>query len=431
MAESAGMRRRAVLDCSESFARYQREWFEGVRARAKTGEPFAVLSADAPHEIYRAMDIDYVVVQWWSSLIAAKQLGPVYLARLADAGYPNDHDQYNVLPLGEVLADEPASAPWGGLPRPTILQTSLSTDGMRQLFEVWAARTGAVFYPLEHSVDVRADPGETWWEDLPHDWDRFLPADRLDLLADELAALVRALEETTGRRFSESRFGEVMDLANRQAEHNRATRDLVAVTIPAPVSVADTMPAVMIPQWHRGSQWGYEAAGRLRSEVEERVAAGAGACPNERVRLMWLGRGLWSSMGLYQWFEDELGAVFVWSMYLGLAADGYLRYIDGRDPLRALAARLVPMGDVLRMPPWSSAWHVKEAQLHQIDGAVSFGEDDYFSAARLESAGVPVLSIRADNVDRRTWTEASVRDAVSEFVEARVEPVAARRRDGG
>lgn len=81
------------------------------------------------------------------------------------------------------------------------------------------------------------------------------------------------------------------------------------------------------------------------------------------------------------------------------------------------------------MPTWSSAWHLKEALLHGVDGVISFGEDDYFSTQRLESAGIPVLSIRADNVDRRTWGEAQLGDAIAEFIERRVEAVAARRRD--
>ena len=95
-----------------------------------------------------------------------------------------------------------------------------------------------------------------WWARLPRSWDSFLPAERLDLLTDELTGLIRVLEQTTGRRFSESRFAEVMHLANEQAEHNAAARDLVAATVPAPVSVAETMPAVMVPQWHRGSAVG-------------------------------------------------------------------------------------------------------------------------------------------------------------------------------
>jgi len=244
----------------------------------------------------------------------------------------------------------------------------------------------------------------------------------LDLLTDELKGLIRVLETLTGRRFSETRFLEVMTLANEQAEHNRATRDLVAATRPVPVSAAETMPAVMIPQWHRGSAWARDAAAALRAEITQRVADGRAAHPGERLRLMWLGRGLWSSLGLYQHFQERYDAVFVWSMYLGLAADGYLRYFEGRDPLRALAARFVPVGEELRMPTWSSAWHLKEAQLHGVDGVVSLGEDDFFSVRRLEAAGIPVLSIRADNVDRRTWSEEELIERIGRFIEARVLP---------
>jgi hypothetical protein len=421
MPETTGIRRQAELGCTREFSRYQREWFAELRERVGDGEPFAILSADSPHEIYRALDIPYVVVQWWSSLIAAKQLAPRYLTALSEAGYPTAHEQYNSLPLGELLADDPETAPWGGLPRPTILQASLSSDSMRQLFEVWSRKSGATFLPLERTVDTRAAVPANWWEELPDRWNEFLPSERLDLLTDELTGLVRQLESLTGKRFSETRFVEAMRLANEQAEHNAATRDLVAKTRPAPVSAAETMPAVMIPQWHRGSAWARDAAAALRDEVQQRVSAGQAAHTGETLRLMWLGRGLWSSLGLYQHFQDEYDAVFVWSMYLGLAADGYLRYFEGRDPLRALAARFVPVGEELRMPTWSSAWHLKEARLHSIDGVISLGEDDFFSVRRLEAAGIPVLTIRADNVDRRTWDEQSLIEKIGGFIEARVQ----------
>ena len=426
MAERAGVRRQPELACTPRFTRHQREWFAQVRERAAAGEPVAVLSADSPHEIYRALDIPYVVVQWWSSVIAAKQKAPGYLSALAAAGYPDDSEQYNSLPLGELLAAD-SDAPWGGLPRPAISAgIAVGRRDAAALRDLGGAQRRRVL-PVEHSVDVRDDPPEAWWEELPEHWDRFVPAQRLDLLTDELTGLIRVLEQTTGRRFSETRFIEAMHLANEQAEQNRAAREIVAATVPAPVSIAETMPAVMIPQWHRGSAWGRDAAAEFRAEVEQRAAAGTAACPDERVRLMWLGRGLWSSLGLYQHFQEEYGAVFVWSMYLGLAADGYARYFDGRDPLRALAARFVTVGDELRMPSWSAAWHVKEARKHQIDGVVSLGEDDYFSVRRLEAAGIPVLSIAADNVDRRTWNEETLGQAIARFIEDRVRPAARRR----
>ena len=178
----------------------------------------------------------------------------------------------------------------------------------------------------------------------------------------------------------------------------------------------------MVPQWHRGTQWAVDAAKRLYEDVAERVDAGASLCPDERVRLMWIGRGLWSDLDMYRRFQDEFGAVFVWSMYLGIAADGYARY--GDDPVRALAARFVGITDQLYVPPWSSQWYVKEAVSHGVDGVVHLVADDTPGAGliteALEQQGIPVLEIRANNADERSSREARVGDRIAEFLGTRV-----------
>ncbi len=438
-APQTGRRSVKRLACAARFTSHQREWFAAVQRRVADGSPFAVVNADTPHEIFRAFDIPYVVTQWWSAIIAAKQAAPRYLAALRERGYPDDQEQYNSLAFGEALAGDPATAPWGGLPKPTILHAAVGGDGLRKLFEEWAAHTGAVFYPIERSTDTRWRVSSRWWTELPSRWEGTVQAERLDLMVEELQGLIRFLEHTTGRPFPESRFRAILRRANEQAEYYRRTRDLVAGAVPAPVAIADTMPATMIPQWHRGSTWGLAAAREFHDEVAAAVRDGSAVCEDERVRLMWLGRGLWSDMAFYQDFEDRYGAVFVWSMYLALAADGYVRYFDPRetgadpglveaDPLRALAARFVPMGEELRMPTWAAAWHLKEARLHRVDGVVSMGEDDYASTRRLEAAGIPVLRLAGSVVDGRTWDRAALRAAISRFIEERAEPVAARRR---
>ena len=70
------------------------------------------MNADAPHEIFRAMDIPYVVVQWWSSLISAKQQAAGCLEALRAAGYPDNNEQYSALGLGETLSNENGAGPW-------------------------------------------------------------------------------------------------------------------------------------------------------------------------------------------------------------------------------------------------------------------------------------------------------------------------------
>jgi hypothetical protein len=410
------------LDSARRATRHQRQWFEDLRAEVAAGAPLALVNADAPQEIFRAMGIPYVVNQWWASIITAKRLGQDHLRRVRAHGYPDDSEQYNALPLGGVLDPDPESAPWGGLPRPTIVLAETPGDASRKVVDVWDDQPGVTFYALESAAE-NVVPAN-WWELMPHRWEEAIGSDRLDLLVGELEGLIRFLETTTGLVFSETRFRAVMDLVNEQEEWNRRTRDLVAAARPCPLEVTDGIPSVMVPQWHRGTEWGVEAAKAFHDEVAERVAAGTGVGVDERARLMWIGRGLWFDLDFYRRFQESHGAVFVWSMYLAIAADGYLRY--GADPLRALAARFATFSDQLYTPPWSVEWYVKEARNHGVDGVVHLVSDDprgsWFTTRGLEAAGFPVLELHADNVDARSAEPEALDSALDTFLTRRVAP---------
>jgi hypothetical protein len=403
------------LPSAVTATRYQREWFADLRA---SGEKVALVNADAPQEIFRAMGIPYVVNQWWASIVAAKQRTGDHLALLRERGYPDYTEQYSSLALASSFYPDDGTAPWGGLPEPFLLLGEVTGDVTRKIFEVWQDETGVTYYPLESGAQDPVD--ERWWELMPHEWERAIGPARIELMHAELVGLIRLLEQRTGRRFSESRFRRVMELVNEQAEWNRRTRKLLAEARPCPVPINDILPGVMIPQWHRGTPWARDAARSLHDEVLARVEAGAG--PQERVRLMWIGRGLWFDLGFYRRFEERYGAVFVWSMYLAIAADGYLRY--GPDPLRALAGRFAAFTDQLYTPPWSVEWYVEQAKQHGVDGVVHLVSDDgrgsWFTTHALRAAGVPVLELRADNVDDRQYDGAAVEALVAAWLKADV-----------
>lgn len=410
-------RSRKSLSAVASFGQFQRDWFAGLRAQVAAGAPLAVVNANAPQEILRAMDIPFVVNQWWASIVAAKQQSGRYFRLLRDQDYPADVEAYSAQGLAAAFDMDAENAPWGGLPTPDFLAAVTGTDATSRLFRHWALETGADLFLYQRSFDSRWQLPTDWWNALPSDWDRHLEPERLDLMEGELRAQVARLEAATGRRFDPARFAEIMDLVNEQEEWYRRTRDLIAATHPAPVSIVDTMPATMVPQWHRGSVWARDAAKALYEEVAARAAAGEAACPTERVRLMWVGRGLWSDMGFYQRWEESHGAVFVCSMYLSLAADGYIRRHDGgRDPMRALAARFVTMGDELRMPTWAGAWHVRDARIHNVQGAVALTDADPFVLRALEAAGIPVLRLDLDNYNQEGTDAAGVDAAVTRFI---------------
>lgn len=407
------------LPSAAAATAYQREWFRSLRQEVGDGTPFALANADAPHEVLRALGIPYVVNQWWSSVIAAKGAGPASLAEVAARGLPDDSRQYDVLPLGaQDLA--PQTAPWGGLPEPRFAIAERGGDVTHKIFERWGRRPRTETFLLSRTGAVPAPEG--WWDLVPHRWEEVFGAARIDLLAGEIELLAQWLAERTGSTLERDHLAGILDLANEQAEWNRRTRDLIAAARPAPVAVTDSIPSVMVPQWHRGTRWAVDAARRLHDEVADRIAAGVAVNPRERVRMMWIGRGLWSDLGMYRSFQEEFGAVFVWSMYLAIAADGYARY--GDDPVRTLAARFAGLTDLLYVPPMSSSWYVKEAQTHGVDAVVHLVADDTpgsaLISAALEERGIPVLEIRGSNAD--ATSAAAVRERIAGFLRGRVVP---------
>lgn len=421
-------RSRKSLNSIGDFNRYQREWFADVRARAEAGEPFIVVNANAPQEILRALDIPFVVNQWWASIVAAKQQSRRYLHLLDENGFPMRAEPYSSQGLAALFDEDADHAPWGGLPRPQHLHAVASSDATTALFAEWGRAAGATPFIYSRSVDPRWQLPITWWKDMPEHWDSALEGERLDLLESEIREVIAELEVATGRRFDRKRFADVMQLVNEQEEYYRRTRNLIAHTVPAPISIVDSMPATMVPQWHRGTVWARDAAKAFYDEVAARAAAGEAATPNERIRLMWVGRGLWSDMSWYQRWEESHGAVFVWSMYLALAADGYLRSTEGgRDPMRALAARFLTMGDELRLPGWAGPWHVHEAETHGVDAAVALADADPFVLRALEAAGVPVLDLGIDNYSPDALDDVEIDRMMAAFLEGTASDRAARR----
>ena len=408
------------LKSSAEGVAYQKAWFKKTKERLSDGEPFALAQADTPHEIFLTMDIPVIPVQWWSAIIAAKQLSPYYFDLMNERGYQRNLCRYCSLPLACTMDHNPERAPWGGLPKPTVLLAELTCDSHTKIFELWAREYDTYFFPLEHTISTA--PHSRWWERIKHHWDEVIEPHRLDLRVEELKALIRFLEITTDKAFSQTRLVEVMEKINEQEEYFKKTRNLIAETIPCPVSVPDQITATMNPQWHRGTRWGLDQARMFYEEVKEKVDRGEAACLNEKLRFMWIGPGLWHNTAFYHYFEEKYGAVFVCSNYLSVAADCYARDLLN-DPLRALASRHVVMGEYLRQPEWL----LKEAKLHKVNGAVMIVSESCirdvarkFTQLTFENAGIPLLTIYADVVDAREWDDEKIKSQVSTFLEERI-----------
>ena len=129
---------------------FQRRFAADLKRRVvEHGDPFVVAQADTPHELFHAMDIPLITNQWWSAYISAKQLSKPYFEALQRHGYPANGCRYCSLGLACTLAADPATAPWGGLPRPVALVARLTCDCIQHVFGQWAQALGTDFFPME------------------------------------------------------------------------------------------------------------------------------------------------------------------------------------------------------------------------------------------------------------------------------------------
>ena len=408
-------------------AAHQKQWFATLKRDVfERQRPYALVQADVPFELFQVMHVPAVSNQWWAALIAAKQQAPAYLDLMNDAGYHDGLCRYCSIGLASTLFADRVPPPWGGLPAPRLLCARLTCDCIERVFRLWADVLGTELFTIDNPGATHLPP--RWWELGRHRWRDLVEPHRLELTIAQLRSLITRLEAMTGQSFDVDALRSLMADINSQEEAFDEVRDLICTAAKAPVRMTEQIANVMPTQWARGSVWAVAHARRFCDEVRERVREGIAACPDERVRLMWIGAALWHDTEFYAAFESSHGAVFVWSMYLAFGPDGYIRYgLD--DPLAALASRVATFNEQLHNPPWSNEWIVDQALRHRIDGALVLrplgmkpaATGRLFVERALEQAGIPVLPIAADVVDSRRWDRDEMRRQVGAFIEERLQ----------
>jgi benzoyl-CoA reductase subunit B len=410
------------LQSTTAAGEFQKQWFSQLRRDVfERQQPYAIAQADMPLELFHVFDMPVVSNQWWAAMISAKRMSGYYLDHMSSLGYHDGLCRYCSLGLACTLEGDVSRAPWGGLPKPALLAARLTCDCIAHVFSTWADAFGSRFFPLDAPGASELPP--RWWELSRSRWDELFEGHRLDFMVHQFRSLITTLEGITDRSFDEARLRGLMEGVNRQEECFEEVRELICSAPRTPIRMHEQIANVMAAQWVRGSEWAVSHARAFRDEVKARVESGTAAVPNERIRLMWVGAGLWHDTDFYTAFEEAFGAVFVWSMYLSFGPDGYIRYgLD--DPLRALASRTVSMNEQLHNPPWANEWILDQAIKHRIDAALVLtplgsrpsATGNRFIEHALEQAGIPVFSVYADMVDARSWDAAKMRENVAAFL---------------
>lgn len=367
---------------------HQRTWLEETRARVMAGDPFAICNADDFEEVFTAFDIPCLVINYWNSIVTfSDRKGPHYDEVLKAHGYEPHRFAHG---FGTAL--DPSQAPWGGLPKPTLIVGTTRDEAQLRVTELWAKAFDCECYPLDFSwvSQFSHDLPDDWWNHHRDDSEGMIDLRRVALRHEQLKGLIVRLEDLTGRRFDPDRFREVMELLNTQMDEWARARDVMAAARPLPVSLRDQMAAYQTV-WQRGTQVNLDLVRAYREEVEALAAAGNAAYPREDFRLYLATSG--NDPRFHAYLRDTHGGIIASNRYSSVAPM-YARNLEGRDPLWALATRQLFLFD---KEPY---WEVHEARRWGCQGIVGLERDpDAPSRYRevCEAAGFPYLGLATDD----------------------------------
>jgi benzoyl-CoA reductase/2-hydroxyglutaryl-CoA dehydratase subunit BcrC/BadD/HgdB len=242
----------------------------------------------------------------------------------------------------------------------------------------------------------------------------------------EHQALVRFLEEQTGRKMDYEYLKEVAQLSYRATQVYMEVNELRrAVPCPMPAEAAFA-PMAVYRAW-AGTQTCIDFLEQLRDELKERVTNGIGAVPREKFRYTYAASPPFFDFRIMAEMERRYGAVNVMD-HLQWWREGADWLIDPDDPVASIAYRVqFGTSNSLHGTATDHAKEVRRAALKcRADGVVYFnnlgcrhaaGGYRVFKNALARSLGLPWVTINCNMLDKSFTSFDQVMDQLDVFWE--------------
>ena len=417
-----------ATDIARAVSPLRRAWYQRIMEAHDRGEFVCWTMWGVPEEIVAAFDVLPVLAENYGPVCAAKQMGAHFCQVAESDGYSMDICSYLRTGLGiskrqAELGEPPPEAPYGGMGKPDFfIGFPLSCDGRAKWLQAVARYLDAPYF----CYDVRDFPGNR------DPKDEAMKRHYVEHYYEQLKRLVAFLQRMTGKKLDKNRLSQHLDYWMKSSTlFSQACKLRGCHPNPLP---AQDLATVAFPNLHfKAYPEAVDFYQRLYDEVKHRAENKMSSIPGgEKYRIYWHRIMPWYYIGLYNWMEENFGATTIPDEY----HPGVLPPEDVIDldyPLESIARKM-----------YEGAWNVNGCVTHKstyalaryehpsmftgeydIDGAISMLVSscrqcqDVYHSWRLvkESIGLPTLTIEADMVDDRTYSDALVKDMLTAFME--------------
>jgi benzoyl-CoA reductase/2-hydroxyglutaryl-CoA dehydratase subunit BcrC/BadD/HgdB len=328
----------------------------------------------------------------------------VELCEVAEGlGYSRDLCSYARGDIGSALTKK--SPIPGGLPKPDFL---LACNNICGTVMKWYQALSRIFHvPL-------------FFLDTPFIHHKVVPESLL-YVRRQFEEFIPFLESITGKKFDHDRFLEVIRYSAQSAILWKEALDQCAHR-PSPMSCFDAFINMAPIVTLRGTQEVVDFYRDMKAELQERIALGISAVPEEKFRLLWDNIPIWYKM-------RELSELFA-SYGACLVADTYTNAwvfegIETQDPLEGLSRAYTHvyinisidlMAD--RILDLIKRFSADGLIIHSNRSCKPYSLGQYdIRRIILEKTGIPSLVLEADMTDARVYSDAQIKTRVEAFME--------------
>jgi benzoyl-CoA reductase subunit B len=387
-------------------------YYEDIRQAPGQGRKVVWTCGPVPFELFRVLDIAFQHGESYGAYAAARK-GNIELKDAAEAeGFSPDGCSYWRTVGGLAMLNQQGEKVREDmyLPMPDFV---VATNPC-QTMGLWGDSLGRQCRVPTFIVDVPP----------PVDYTEEEFARNTRYIVAQYKELIGFLEEQTGRKFDYDKLKAIVGRVKQGAVLRRKSMDLCA-NRPSPQTFFDCLISLGPSHVLRGTPEAIAYYEKLVEEVEERVAGGIGAIPNERYRLYWDHLPIWFKVGSLSELLAEHGAVLIGGIY----THGMFYYeadmIDEEQPLWSISAELVHIGRCMDARFRTDKIKQMVEELH-LDGLIMHcsrtcrpmnpGQDDIIDWAE-RNLGIPGVKIDGDPTDPDYYSDAMTRTRIQAFVE--------------
>lgn len=387
---------------------YTNQYYERIRRARAEGRTLAYTTALGPTELLYAMGVEVCMPENYVTLCCAKQMAKEFCEEAERRGVSPDLCSYTRCGLGMMYRMD---GPMGALPKPDVVVGVVSAcDPHSKWWEIEALHFEAPLFLLDAPYNFKGDvePHQKAW------------------MMSEFRRLADFLEIHTGRPLVEDRFRECVALSGEAHSLFRKIQELRKHR-PTPRGLREIVGDLFYLITQAGRREAVDYFGMVLQEVERKVQAGEGVCPEESLRLYFHNIPLWFNLQIFDYLISQ-GAVVATDFYTNHVWHGYFfdgGEFDSGDPFDDLARKWLFFDNHVGLPVKVER-SLRAARDWGCDGAIFFsnrsckvysiGQQEHIRTLERE-LGIRSFSFEAEMADPRSFKLNEWKDHVSIFLE--------------